>query len=203
VPHRQGTAAQRHGQGAEKRAARAVHAPRKIDDSDHAHSPPCPSDAFAFQALRLSALRDSPTAFTSSYEEECDTPACAIEERLATGPGRYIVGAFAGAELVGIVGLVRETPLKLQHKTSIRGVYVAPVQRGMGLGRQLMEHAIVFAESMDGVRQVTLAVTASNTAAVALYTALGFRTFGHEPGALLVDGVLYDELQMVRLLRTS
>jgi len=31
-------------------------------------------DAAAFQALRLTALRECPTAFCSSYEEECDIP---------------------------------------------------------------------------------------------------------------------------------
>ena len=37
-----------------------------------------------------------------------------------------------------------------------------------------------------------------NTAAIALYTSLGFETFGLERGFLLVDGVLHDELHMAR-----
>ena len=44
------------------------------------------ADAAAFQALRLEGLRDSPTAFTSSYQEECDLPLLHVAERLIPMP---------------------------------------------------------------------------------------------------------------------
>jgi hypothetical protein len=37
-----------------------------------------PKDTDRFQALRLQALRDDASAFSSSYEEECDTPPAAV-----------------------------------------------------------------------------------------------------------------------------
>jgi len=37
-----------------------------------------PEDASVFQELRLQGLREAPTAFASSYEEECDTPLAAV-----------------------------------------------------------------------------------------------------------------------------
>jgi RimJ/RimL family protein N-acetyltransferase len=43
-----------------------------------------------------------------------------------------------------------------------------------------------------------LGVNTENTAAIALYESLGFETFGVERGFMLVDGVLHDELHMVR-----
>lgn len=52
----------------------------------------------------------------------------------------------------------------------------------------------------EGLRQVTLAVTAGNESAVALYRSMGFEVYGREPHALLVDGVLHDDLQMVRMV---
>lgn len=157
-----------------------------------------PSDAFAFQSLRLAALRDCPTAFSSSYEEECDTPLAVIEERLAADSGRYVFGAFNGADLVGMVVVGRETARKLEHKASIRGMYLCSSHRGKGIGKLLFEQALACAESMPGLRQVNLSVTASNTAAVALYASMGFTVFAHEPGALMVDGVPYDDMHMVR-----
>ncbi len=157
-----------------------------------------PSDAFAFQALRLAALRDCPTAFSSSYEEECDTPLTVIEGRLAADSGREVFGAFHGADLVGMVVVGRESARKLQHKASIRGMYLCGSQRGKGIGKLLFEQAMACAESMPGVRQVNLSVTASNTAAVALYGSMGFTVFAREAGALMVDGVPYDDMQMVR-----
>ena len=58
------------------------------------------ADANAFQALRLAALKDKPSAFGSSYEEEKDFPASTIEVRLAEKPDRGPFGAFEGAALV-------------------------------------------------------------------------------------------------------
>ncbi|MDB5934663.1 MAG: family N-acetyltransferase [Massilia sp.] len=157
-----------------------------------------PSDAVAFQALRLAALRESPSAFSSSYEEECDTPLSTIEGHMAPGSGRNRFGAFDGAELVGAVGVGREDARKVRHKAFIRGMYVAPGYRGKGVARQLLEEALECAESMPGVRQVTLAVTAGNASALALYESMRFTVYGREPDALLVNGVLYDDLQMMR-----
>jgi ribosomal protein S18 acetylase RimI-like enzyme len=156
-----------------------------------------PADAAAFLALRLAALRECPSAFSSSYEEECDTPLAEIEARFAAG-GRNLFGAFDGEALVGIAGAGREASLKTRHKGYIRSVYVAPSHRGTGLGKRLFEHALDFACAMEGVRQVQLTVTAGNRAAVALYESLGFRVYGREPRALFVDGVYFDDLHMVR-----
>jgi ribosomal protein S18 acetylase RimI-like enzyme len=162
-----------------------------------------PSDAVAYQALRLAALRECPSAFSSSYEEECGTPLATIEGHMAPDSGRNRFGVFDGAELVGVVGVGREDARKLRHKAFIRGMYVASAQRGKGGGKQLLEHALAFAASMEGVRQVTLSVTGGNAAAIALYESMGFKVYGREPGAMLVDGVLYDDVQMVRAVEAA
>lgn len=154
-----------------------------------------PSDAAAFQALRLAALRECPSAFTSSHEEESGLALDDVAARLAV---RNMFGAFEDGELAGMVGAGREDQLKTRHKGYIRAMYVAPAHRSKGLGRQLMERAFACAAAMEGVTQVTLAVTVGNTGALALYRSLGFVAYGHEPRALLVDGVFYDEIQMVR-----
>jgi ribosomal protein S18 acetylase RimI-like enzyme len=159
-----------------------------------------PADALAFQAMRLDALRESPSAFGASYEEECDTPLATIEARLAPDSGRLLFGAFDGSALGAIVGVAREQARKARHKAFIRAMYVAPALRGRGVGRQLFEHALAFAASIDGVRQVTLSLTAGNTAALDLYASLGFKVCGQEPDALCVDGIYYDDIHMVRML---
>ena len=40
--------------------------------------------------------------------------------------------------------------------------------------------------ALQGVRQVSLSVTAGNAGAIGLYQTLGFKVFGTEPEALLV-----------------
>jgi RimJ/RimL family protein N-acetyltransferase len=47
---------------------------------------------------------------------------------------------------------------------------------------------------------VLLGVEAGNAAARALYEGFGFEAFGYERDALIVDGVAYDEVHMVRFL---
>jgi ribosomal protein S18 acetylase RimI-like enzyme len=156
-----------------------------------------PSDAAAFQALRLRGLQECPEAFASSYEEEVDTPLAKIEDRLQPKAGSAVFGAFEGAELRALVALQREGMKKLAHKAFIWGVYVAPEARGNGVGTQIMLHALRYAAAVLGTSQVNLGVNTRNLSAVSLYKKLGFVEYGLERGFLLVDGVLQDEYQMV------
>jgi ribosomal protein S18 acetylase RimI-like enzyme len=155
-----------------------------------------PADAAAFQAIRLEALQDAPTAFGSSFEEEKDFPASVIEDRLVVKPDRGPFGAFVGEEIVGLVALGRENLKNLSHKTLIWGMYVKAEHRGKGIAKALLQEALSLAKSVPGVLQVNLSVNASNTGAIGLYESFGFKAFGCEPGALHINGELHDELHM-------
>ena len=157
-------------------------------------------DAALFQELRLRGLSECPSAFASSYEEECGLSLEEIGERLSPRPGRVTLGAFEEGRLVGILGLMRERHAKLAHKAFVWGMYVAPELRNRGIGRELVKEALKHAREMPGVRQVYLGVNAINLPAVNLYKSMGFEEFGREPGFMLLDGVLYDEIHMVRIL---
>ncbi len=159
--------------------------------------------ARAFQELRLAALRECPSAFASSYEEEHDTPIAVVAERLVAKPDRSVLGAWLGSDLVGMVGLRREQARKLSHKAFIWGMYVAPAVRRRGTGGRLLAHALARAASMPGVRQINLGVNAANAEAVALYEAAGFISFGVERGFMLLNGQLHDEIHMVRTVETE
>ena len=153
-------------------------------------------DAAAFQALRLAGLRDEPSAFGSSYEEERGLPLADVESRLVPLADRGVFGAFERESLVGVVALGREGMNKLAHKAFVWGLYVAPQSRGKGLGRGLLAQAVALARSVPDLRQVNLCVNSGNVSAVRLYESLGFKAFGHEPGAMLIDGELHDETHM-------
>jgi len=160
----------------------------------------CADDAREFQALRLAALRECPSAFASSYEEEHETPIDVVAQRLVANADRCVLGAWLDVNLVGMLGVQRETMRKLAHKAFLWGMYVAPVARRRGIGRRLVEHALARARSMTGVRQVNLGVNAANVEAIALYEASGFAPFGIERGFMLMDGEPHDEVLMVRLV---
>lgn len=162
-----------------------------------------PSDSVALQALRLAALRDSPSAFHASYDEEKDLPISVTEDQLKAATDRGIFGAFENGVLVGIVALGRESRRKLRHKAFIWSMYISPESRGKGTGRALLAEALRVARLVPELLQVNLAVNASNIPAIRLYESMGFKAFGRETGALLVDGGLHDELHMSLSLNES
>jgi len=159
-----------------------------------------PFDAAAFQTLRLEGLREAPSAFTASFEEESLTPLSEIEQRLAPGSGRIYFGVFEDEELIAIARVDRDSGPKQSHRAHIRGLYVSSAHRGKGAARKLMEHGLEIAASLQGVTHVSLAVTAGNEAAQKLYESFGFKAWGYEPAALVVDGVMYDEIPMTKVL---
>jgi RimJ/RimL family protein N-acetyltransferase len=161
------------------------------------------SDAAAFHALRLRGLRECPEAFASSAEEEAEQPLAQAAARLSPREGALVFGAWRDGELVGLVGLARESMAKLAHKGWIWGVYVAPEARRHGVAEALLHHALDHARTEWGLRQLNLGVNTRNGAAHALYRKLGFESFGLERGFLRVDGVLHDEHQMVKILARS
>jgi RimJ/RimL family protein N-acetyltransferase len=98
--------------------------------------------------------------------------------------------------MVGVAGLGRENLRKLSHKAFLWGVYVTPDMRGLRISRMLIAEALEFARSVPGVTQVNLTANATSTAAIKIYTSLGFREFGLEQDSLMIDGDLYDEVHM-------
>ncbi|WOD14999.1 GNAT family N-acetyltransferase [Paraburkholderia kirstenboschensis] len=156
----------------------------------------CKQDAPSFHSLRLCGLREAPTSFASSYEEEVDRSADVIESQLATRNDRGVFGAFEGSRLIGIAGLGRENRRKLNHKAFLWGVYVAPDMRGSGVSKTLVAEVLAFARSIPEITQVNLTVNANNPAAIHVYTSLGFEQFGRERNSLMVDGHTYDEVHM-------
>lgn len=157
-------------------------------------------DASQFRELRLRGLRECPLAFASSYEEESQTSVEAFAERLRPHESAAVFGAFLGSDLVGVAGLQREQMRKLSHKAFVWGVYVETQARRAGCGSLLLSHVLSHAATQLGVRQVTLGVNSKNSEAIALYRKLGFVQFGLEPGYMLLEGRLHDEMHMVCVL---
>lgn len=158
------------------------------------------SDAAAYRLLRLAGLREAPTAFGSSYEESEHRPLADYAHRLEPTERTAVFGAFDLDALIGTVGVYRETGLKERHKAVLWGMYVTPASRRSGAAKALVRSALEAARELAGVIQVKLAVESTNWPAIALYESMGFRPFGREERALLVDDRYYDEIYMVTFL---
>lgn len=164
------------------------------------------ADAEPYRAFRLTALRETPSAFTSGYAEEYARPMAATLRRLAEaegGPGA-LLGAFdAGGTLVGTAGLTVARRSQERHKGTLYGMAVARGAAGRGTGRALVREVLRTAAADRWLQQVLLTVSEGNEAALRLYTACGFEVWGREPRAVLVDGQAVAKLHMVRLLDTA
>ena len=167
---------------------------RELDDKD----------VLGFQDLRLRALREHPDAFGSTYELESAYSLEFVAERLrmsAESPNNFTLGAHLQDELIGLVGFLRMTGEKEQHRGLIWGVYVKSEYQGRGIGRALMTQAVELANSLPGLEQIELSVVTRHRHVRKLYTSLGFISCGIDPRALLVDGEYLDEERMALLLK--
>jgi ribosomal protein S18 acetylase RimI-like enzyme len=69
--------------------------------------------------------------------------------------------------------------------------------RGNHVGRKLLVELLRKAAEEPGLEQIKLTVATGQTAAVRLYSSLGFESFGCERHALRVDEFYVDEEHMV------
>lgn len=158
-----------------------------------------PNDAEIYKEIRLEGLKKNPEAFGSSYEEEAGRPSEVYGERFK-GDNSFHFGAFENGKLIGVVSLVRETGLKVNHRSNIYAMYVTESWGQNGVGKCLVGKAVEKARSWDGVEQIHLAVMSENIPAKKLYASFGFEVYGKERHALKIDGKYYDEDLMALFL---
>ena len=157
-----------------------------------------PSHALAYRALMIEASERHPEAFTSSVADRLALAPARWAQRLSADPQavEIVVGAFAGATLLGAAGLTFETREKVRHKATLFGVYVIAAQRGAGVARLLVADALRRARERPGVARLVLTVTAGNHAAERLYAGFGFETFGVEPDAIRLGAGAFAKVHM-------
>ena len=153
-------------------------------------------DALAYRTLRLRALKEHPTAFVSSYEQQREWPLETFAQRLLRtfdSADSFNLRCFVEGNLVGTVGFYREKGLKRMHVGAIVGMHVAAEHQGNGYGRALLDAALERARQMPGLAVIHLGVESTNERAKSLYASFGFETYGIEKLAIFVDGVYFDE----------
>jgi ribosomal protein S18 acetylase RimI-like enzyme len=109
-----------------------------------------------------------------------------------------VLGAWHGADLVGVVGFLAQEGTKEAHKGLLWGMYVQPAFQGTGVAGRLVEALVELAKGR--VELVQLAVWDGNIAARRLYERFGFVAYGTELNALKQNGVYYNEVLMAKAL---
>ena len=151
------------------------------------------ADAAAYRALRVRALRDHPEAFGRTPDEIESAEALAERFARASAELDFVLGAFGGDVLVGMIGCHREPLVKHRHTAHIWGVYVASERRGTGLGRQLLDACLARAREWPDLDSVWLDVTTTNREARALYVSRGFKSVAIKPRTLKLGERYHDE----------
>jgi GNAT superfamily N-acetyltransferase len=154
-------------------------------------------DAAALVVLRRHALESDPLAFAASIEDDRGLSLDFLRTVLADASEQAIFGHFQGTELLGMVGLMRESKAKRRHLATIWGMFVAARARSRGAGRALLEAAVAHAHQWAGVTHVQLGVSDTALHARRLYESAGFRPWGREPRALCWNGRFVDEYHLV------
>jgi ribosomal protein S18 acetylase RimI-like enzyme len=158
-----------------------------------------PADAAAYQPVRLRSLQEHPEAFGSSYEDEMVRPLEIVAGRLQATADGFMLGAWQGTALVGIVGLHRQPGIKIRHRGGVGGMYVAPEARGLGIGKALLHELIAQAPTLQELEEIILAVTVGNATARAIYRAAGFAP-SHIEKRYIKVGTNYYDIEWMRLL---
>jgi len=131
-----------------------------------------PDDWMAKRDLRLSALRDAPYAFYSTYEQAAQRSD--DEWRAWPRPPNVVMLAWRGDEPVGIVG-IGPNP-RQPGVADLFAMWVAPPARGNGVADHLIAAALARATDL-GCVEVVLEVTAGNDRARRFYERHGFVPF--------------------------
>lgn len=139
------------------------------------------------RVLRLRALADDPSAFSSTYAREelfPETRWVQWAKESAAGDDHALFVAIVDGISRGLIGAARAEPIGdledrlLARSTGAHGVglysmWTDPEYRGHGLGRQLVDAAIAWAEDIRAP-YVALWVTRDNERAIELYRRSGF-----------------------------
>ncbi|MBI3504158.1 MAG: GNAT family N-acetyltransferase [Proteobacteria bacterium] len=155
-----------------------------------------PGDFESCYALRLRALKEEPTAFCSTYDEEKADGGAMLKRSLAApGEDDVVFGALEGGAVVAMTGIYRGKGQRERHKGQVWGVFVDSAFREKKLGGKLLDLCVAQGRTL-GLRLLNLTVKGGGAPARKLYASRGFKTWGLEPQGMWWEGKFFDEEHM-------
>lgn len=153
-----------------------------------------PDDMQIFRQIRLEALRSEPANFASSAEDWEALPDAEWTRRLTVNA---VFVDFHEGEPIAMMGLMPQAASKMAHRGTVIMVYVRKDRRGGGHAKAILDVLVAHARQA-GIRQLELAVSAENPAAIRFYQREGFTQAGRIPGGTIHEGREIDEILMTR-----
>jgi GNAT superfamily N-acetyltransferase len=138
-----------------------------------------PDDWPNVRGVRLRALRDTPDAFGSTFEEESGHDESAWRAWATGWDGADAQALFAAVEADAWLGIALGVRWGADAEiANLYAMWVEPGSRRLGAGRELVEAVVGWAHDLPGVRRVHLAATVTNPDAIAFYERCGFADTG-------------------------
>ncbi len=148
-----------------------------------------------YRDLRLEALRQDTLAFGGSYEEEVTKSDAEWKKEIEN-----VLFAMADEKAIGMIKYMFHARTKIRHIANIYGVYVSQDYRSRGVGKMLMEAALMEIRNNPEIIKINLHVNPVQEAAQKLYESFGFEPVGTLKKDLFIDGRFYDEVIMEKYL---
>jgi ribosomal protein S18 acetylase RimI-like enzyme len=117
-----------------------------------------------------------------------------VKQSIASSQGIYLVAEQEG-HLVGHAFL-KCSPLQSIRHIAWLNIFVHKGHQKRGIGTQLIEKLIAWAQESDEIEKIELYVRASNSHAIALYKKMGFHEEGHLKNHLKVANGYIDDILM-------
>lgn len=163
------------------------------------------NDILIFKELRLLSLKESPLAFSESYEDELKKTDAQFDfelEIIGKPAESFVLGVFLKTnELIGFVKFHRDTRSKAHHKAMLHTLYIKPQFREQGIGKKLVTELFKTIESLKDLEQIHIWVLISDTSVVKFYEKFGFINQGTiVKNDLKIDDRYVDAIYMVKYL---
>lgn len=141
-----------------------------------------PGEAELFRTLRLASLKESPSAFSSTYESAVERTWENWREQAdgtAAGTERCTMVAFSEGSAVGLMAVYRDQAEP--EEAELHQVWVRPESRGGAAGSALLDAVLDWCGA-NGILRVLAQVTPGNDRALRFYTKRGFEVDPARPG---------------------
>ncbi|MEM7119391.1 MAG: GNAT family N-acetyltransferase [Chloroflexota bacterium] len=155
-----------------------------------------PDDFDDYFSFRLLSLQQAPHMFASDAQSWQAASPQALEQHLLNSQSRKapILGVWQDDKVIALTGLNRSFQPTVAHKATLWGLFVSAAHRRQGVATQLLAFAMKTAQELGSVRQLRAVVNATSQEAIGLFEKVGFKRFGLEPRAKLVDGTFHDQI---------
>lgn len=157
-----------------------------------------------YRDIWLEALKESPEAFTATYEDQSAISDDIWKQRLDAvirERDGIIVFALVDNKPIGMVGAYFEDNPKFRHIATVWGAYVKPEYRKQGVARDMANELFRRLQEVERIVKIKTYSITNGHLAVNVYRHFGFEIIGISKKELLINGLFYDVYIMEKFIR--